>query len=321
MKGLFKEYFSYSKSETRSNIAILVLLVISIFFRILINNWPFSAVSPDPIQLKEITEFVIALEEAESKEIALKQKVEKKPQPLTQKTISIKENKFLLKYFDPNNAEMEELISIGINRNIAINIIRYRNAGGKFRKAEDIKKIYGMNDSIFNVIKGYILINQGDSKIKEITLVEKDIVFQPENDVIVELNSTDTSGLKKVKGIGSVFAFRIIKYRDILGGFYSHEQLNEVFGMDSLKYRSLLNYTFIDTLLIKKININTVDESLLRSHPYINSHTARSISYYRKISGEIRSFEELKDNGVLSPEIYEKCKWYFCLGNTGDTLK
>ena len=37
---------------------------------------------------------------------------------------------------------------------------------------------------------------------------------------IVELNTADTTILKKVPGIGSTFARRIVKYRELLGGFY-----------------------------------------------------------------------------------------------------
>jgi competence protein ComEA len=48
-------------------------------------------------------------------------------------------------------------------------------------------------------------------------------VFTP-----VELNSADSTDLVELYGIGPVFANRILKYRDLLGGFYSVNQLLEV---------------------------------------------------------------------------------------------
>ena len=48
----------------------------------------------------------------------------------------------------------------------------------------------------------------------------------------VELNSVDTTDLKKIPGIGSAFANRIVRYRDLLGGYYTVQQLAEVYGID-----------------------------------------------------------------------------------------
>ena len=53
---------------------------------------------------------------------------------------------------------------------------------------------------------------------------------------LVELNTADTTILKKVPGIGSTFARRIMKYRELLGGFYDVSQLAEVYGIDEERY-------------------------------------------------------------------------------------
>ena len=39
-------------------------------------------------------------------------------------------------------------------------------------------------------------------------------------DLYLELNSVDTLALKQIYGIGSVLSKRIVKYRDLMGGFY-----------------------------------------------------------------------------------------------------
>ena len=41
----------------------------------------------------------------------------------------------------------------------------------------------------------------------------------------IDLNIADTLTLKKLKGVGSVYSNRIIKYRDLLGGFSNKRQL------------------------------------------------------------------------------------------------
>ncbi|MDR0796724.1 MAG: helix-hairpin-helix domain-containing protein, partial [Tannerella sp.] len=56
---------------------------------------------------------------------------------------------------------------------------------------------------------------------------------------VVELNSADTTILKKVPGIGSAFANRIVRFRNLLGGFYTVQQLAEVYGIDEERYTDL----------------------------------------------------------------------------------
>ena len=46
------------------------------------------------------------------------------------------------------------------------------------------------------------------------------------------LNASDTAEWKKIPGIGSVYASRIVQYRNLLGGFSHVEQLLEVYGID-----------------------------------------------------------------------------------------
>ena len=42
---------------------------------------------------------------------------------------------------------------------------------------------------------------------------------------VVELNSADSTTLRRVPGIGPVFASRIVRFRSLLGGFYTVSQL------------------------------------------------------------------------------------------------
>lgn len=315
MKGFLRAYFSFSKSETRSIIAILIVLLISFFFRIIVKNWPYPVHHPDPVLLQEIIDLVNNLEKEEFSGIAAKSYSPEISSQVIKNHNSAKADKFLLKNFDPNIAETDDLISIGLSREIALNITKYRNAGGRFKKQEDIKKIYGMNDSVYSIIKDYIVINESTIKSFSFPRMEKQKLNISDHDILLNLNLADSSELKQLKNIGPVFASRIIKYRELLGGFYSHDQLNEVIGMDSVKFRSLLKHTFIDTLLIKKININTVNETTLKTHPYIRSYYAKSLMYYREVNGQIRRLEELTENNVLTTELYEKCKWYLSPGD------
>ncbi|MDR2119163.1 MAG: helix-hairpin-helix domain-containing protein [Tannerellaceae bacterium] len=111
---------------------------------------------------------------------------------------------------------------------------------------------------------------------------------------IVELNTADTATLKKVPGIGSVFAGRIVKYRALLGGFYSVEQLREVYGIDEERYLSLQKWFHVDTSFIAKLPVNHLASDTLAKHPYISYRQARIIGQLCRQKGRLDGWENLR---------------------------
>lgn len=81
----------------------------------------------------------------------------------------------------------------------------------------------------------------------------------------IDLNSADTLLLMRVPGIGPTFARRIYKYRELLGGYYVVEQLQEVYDMDRERYQQIVPFLKIETA-VKPIYISR--DSIGR-HPYL----------------------------------------------------
>ncbi|MEL7005225.1 MAG: helix-hairpin-helix domain-containing protein [Bacteroidota bacterium] len=115
-----------------------------------------------------------------------------------------------------------------------------------------------------------------------------------------DINKSDTTVLKKVRGIGSVLSNRIVKYRDLLGGFVDHAQLQEVYGLKDSVIMAL------DTLAIieeeykpKTIEINSVDEWQLARHPYLNKRQAKAILNYKNQHGNFNSVKDLSNIKLL----------------------
>ncbi|MCD8193231.1 MAG: helix-hairpin-helix domain-containing protein [Tannerellaceae bacterium] len=111
---------------------------------------------------------------------------------------------------------------------------------------------------------------------------------------IIELNSADTSQLKRIPGIGSTFANRIVKYRDLLGGFYHITQLGEIYGMTPERYEALKNWFSIDPVYIRPLRINCLPPDSLLRHPYLSPQQARTISTLRKQKGNISGWDNLR---------------------------
>lgn len=125
----------------------------------------------------------------------------------------------------------------------------------------------------------------------------------------IELNKADTSGLKKIPGIGIGYANRIVKYRNLLGGYVSLSQLKEVYGLDDDLYERITPYITIGGG-VRKIEINTISFDDLKRHPYINYKQASIIVDLRERKGKIDSFDRLALLDEFSDHDIERLKYY-----------
>ena len=107
---------------------------------------------------------------------------------------------------------------------------------------------------------------------QQTTQTKKEVkpVKQKVEPVIVNLNAADSAGLLPLSGIGPVFAGRIIKYRDRLGGFFYKEQLLEVKYFTQEMLDKIQDNIVIDTSLIQKLPINKLEFKEILRHPYVD---------------------------------------------------
>lgn len=117
----------------------------------------------------------------------------------------------------------------------------------------------------------------------------------------ISLNKADTSEWKKVPGIGSVYAFRIVKYRDLLGGFAHVEQLLDVYGIDQELFSRIAVYIEPDGNY-RRIQVNQADFKELLRHPYLNYKQVQAIMGLRRKKGDITSIRELSILDEFTPE-------------------
>ena len=111
---------------------------------------------------------------------------------------------------------------------------------------------------------------------------------------IVELNTADTTILKKIPGIGSAYARRIVSYRNLLRGYFDITQLAEVYGIDEERYTNFSPWFSADPELIKKLNVNELPLDSLVRHPYISYAQAKVITQLRRQKGKLTGWENLK---------------------------
>lgn len=213
--------------------------------------------------------------------------------------------------FNPNKVDSVSLVNMGLPPKVISNWLKYLHKGGRFKDKEGVKKIFGMTPGLFEQLDSFIVIPrlkiakvkeagsyQGSDKsgdgIKRDTIVWRTWSKRETKPVMVqELNSTDSLHLLDIPGIGPVFASRIIRYRNLLGGYYSVSQLKEVYGMREENFMAVSQYFTADQSTLKKLNINFSTVQELGRHPYVGFSAARKICKLRDKTGKFSSPENL----------------------------
>jgi len=101
-----------------------------------------------------------------------------------------------------------------------------------------------------------------------------------------------------------------VKYRALLGGFVSIEQLLEVYGIDTAKYRILKPHIYIKDSVINYIYINQSSFDHLKKHPYLSEPVANRMVAHRLASGDFSSIEELLRTGLISVRSFNRLSPY-----------
>ncbi|WP_420317598.1 ComEA family DNA-binding protein [Ekhidna sp.] len=127
--------------------------------------------------------------------------------------------------------------------------------------------------------------------------------------IVLDINTATAGELQKVKGIGPTFSERIIKYRDLLGGFSDTTQLYEVYGLKEPVIKNILRSFKIDAPVVQ-LNINNDSIKYLARHPYISYDLAQVIVNYRKEHGDINSADDLLKIKALDERTFMRLKPY-----------
>ena len=298
-----KELLSFTRNE---RIAIAVLMIILLFVFLYPHLVPKTKI--DDAGFEEFKSMVDEFEKHATEADPTKTLT----QPNNTSMQKYEKPKFETFDFDPNTADENTFMRLGFSQKQAAAIITYRNRGVKFKTADDFKKVYVVSDENFARLKPHVKIastaNPQPETTEKPTLVNENTTTR--SIVFVEINSADTTELKKLRGIGSYYARQIVDYRTKLGGFANINQLKEIRGIDAERFAMFENQAKADASLIKKLNINISTAKELAQHPYIDNYLARGIEQYRNIAGKIEHIQQLVKEKIITSEQSEKLNDY-----------
>lgn len=215
-------------------------------------------------------------------------------------------------FFDPNTLDEDGWKRLGIRDKTIGTIKNYIAKGGRFRKAEDISKIWGLAKEDAERIIPFVRLPAGENKAT--TFEQTKPAAKPEkkefSQSLIDINTADTTMLIALPGIGSKLSQRIINFRDRLGGFHSVEQVGETFGLPDSTFQKIKKRLVVKSLSVRKININTATIEELKAHPYIRYVIGNAIVQYRNQHGNFSSLDELKKIMAVTEEVYSKALPY-----------
>lgn len=216
--------------------------------------------------------------------------------------------------FDPNTASEAEWLQMGLRPKTVQTILNYRNKGGRFRKPEDLLKIYSLPKEVAQKLIPYVSIAPAAN---ERPMVKKDsFAYRPntvKGPIQLDINTADTTTWIALPGIGSKLAARIVAFREKLGGFYSINQVSETFALPDSTFQKIRGRLVLNSGPFRLINLNTASVDELKTHPYIRWNMANAIVQYRQQHGPFASLAHLQRIAIVTPEWLEKVQPYFTL--------
>ncbi|MCB0546224.1 MAG: helix-hairpin-helix domain-containing protein [Phaeodactylibacter sp.] len=221
MRSFFQEYFYYSRAERNGAFVLALLCVVFFLFpRVYPHFRKHSGGAGFEQYQGEAFAFFDALQAIDS---------------------STQRPRAQLFYFDPNTISMDSLLLLGVPLKTAGTIIRYREKVGPFRRTEDLRKIYSLEEADYQRLAPYIrlFVHSGAGaparQVKMQREEENTPLLQP---FPFDPNTVTEEELGRL-GLPERLARNILKYREKGGRFREPESLKKIYGMEEDTYLAL----------------------------------------------------------------------------------
>jgi len=233
---------------------------------------------------------------------------------------------FGIKDFNPNTIAFQELRDMGIPYSVAKAMIGYREKVKPFKVVTDVKKVYGMSDSLFTQLEDYITLPKSTSSKKQSKSKSKSKRKKEKEYELFQFNPNKVSSEDMEKlGFSSKQIKQITNYRSKGGRFYKPEDLEKIYAVSEKDFKKWENFIVIevlkkDTFIKKKISeskpIEIIDINMDEAEKFIQipgigeKLSARIIKYRDKLGG-FHSIEQLKEVYGIDPVLIDDNRAYF----------
>ena len=202
--------------------------------------------------------------------------------------------------FNPNFITDYKGYKLGMSTTEIDRLLAFRKENEYVNSAKEFQNVTKVSDSLLKVMAPYFKFpdwvnNRKDrTKFKEYPAYQNEAFAKKEKIVIIDINQATKEDLVKIYGIGESISVRILKQKELLGGFVSMDQIKEVWGLSPEVIENLnAHFKVLALPRFKKIEINNASLKELSQFHYFRYALAKEIVTYRSMNGNINSIEDL----------------------------
>lgn len=199
--------------------------------------------------------------------------------------------------FNPNFITDYKGYKLGMSVAEIDRLLNFRKENKFVNSAQEFQKVTQISDSLLKKIAPFFKFPDwvnNKKKFKEYDSNSNPVFVKKDKIVVLDINQATQEDLIKVYGIGEVISSRILKQKEIIGGFVSMEQMNDVWGLSPEVIEKLNLHFKIGALPeIKKIDINNASLKELSKFYYFRYPLAKEIVTYRSMNGDFKNIEDL----------------------------
>lgn len=292
-------FFHWNKRERRGSLVLLFLLSAMSFFYGYLKRMPDQSWKPDP-------EFLKLAEQFADTPNTFSERAYKPADRYADKPFSRNTYPPISGPFNPNGLPEAEWINMGLSAPQAKALKNFEARGGRFYKKEDLKKVFVISASFYAHIEPYVLIPAAPGEKEKSAFPPN----EPKVSARVDINRADSAALDSLPGISPKLAGRMIRFRQVFGGFVSVSQVKDMPGFFADSYDRLTQKAFTGSVLVKPVNLNYCTFKELLLLPGMTYECVKAILNHRERNGFFRKTEDLVTLNLAEPDLYLKIAPY-----------
>ncbi|MFD0963381.1 ComEA family DNA-binding protein [Pseudofulvibacter geojedonensis] len=217
-----------------------------------------------------------------------------------------RQNQQIIHPFNPNFISDYKGYALGMSVDEINRLHSFRKQNRYVNSVKEFQEVTQVSDSLLKEISSYFKFPDWVNKRGQIKKTNKSYNKN--------LNTAAAKDLIKALNLDYKKAYRLINFRDKLGGYLVIEQVKDVYGIKTSEYEGIRSKFQLKTLpKIQKINVNLAGAPKLASLVYISNSLAENIIDERLLRGGFKSLDELKFVEGFPEEKLERIKLYLTL--------
>lgn len=220
-----------------------------------------------------------------------------------------KDKRQVIHPFNPNFISDYKGYVLGMSVDEIDRLHTFRKQNKYVNSVREFQQVTKISDSLLNTISVYFKFPEWVVKRQQNRRLRKHARPRTNN-----LNAVTVRDLVESVGLDYKIAYRVVNFRDKLGGFIQLDQLSDVYGLSVYQASLISNKFQLKTIPnIQKININLASASELASLVYINNSLSQNIIEERLLRGRFESLDELRFVEQFPEDKLERIKLYLTL--------